>query len=211
MLSAMRTKLGLQEFCTALYSVCEPCPPCFQHFILSPFTMQPPSQLKPVSAVTLLLSSAAASVISLNVEPGSYESVTTRLRISELSSAMSLLGGELGSKSGWVVSAFISPVVQSIIIPCTLIALFTSSASLQAFSSALCITASVVSTISSPSVAGINSCTPYARALLLASVSVTMRPSLPARYLSYFCSSPACPSPSTVVKPKSWLKSEPAL
>ena len=71
MRSAIDMNAGLHELATASPKDCVPCPAERQHLIRSPLTSRLPLQLNVVLTVTAPVSSADASVMTLNVEPGS--------------------------------------------------------------------------------------------------------------------------------------------
>ena len=114
---------GLQLFATASARDSSPWPPDFQHLMRSPRTSSEPLHLNRVACVTVPVSSAAASVMTLNAEPGSYVSVTMRFFESSSSVFASERGGFEESNVGYVPIARISPVFGFIRIPCTLLAL----------------------------------------------------------------------------------------
>ena len=97
---------------------------------------------------------AAAAVSILNVEPGSYTSLSVVMRISSLSVPTSSRGGSAGSYVGYIAMASTAPVFTSITMACTCCASFTCAHSRTARSTADCTSRSIVSRSVLPACAG---------------------------------------------------------
>ena len=175
-----------------------------------------PTTIAPVSTNvvcgdTTPASIAPAIVKTLNTDPGSYMSVTTRLRISEKSVFGSAKFNSLTLNVGDDASARMSPVLGSIIRIEPPRAPVSASACAKCCSAMRCRPLSIVSTKSAPDSVAVRACAPNGIGLPMLSRSKSSSPGLPARIASKSNSTPDNPWLSRPTKPSSWLARPPSV